>query len=153
MRGVSGPGLLFCCCAKVEWMVANLRCSLSTCMARHGQSGHLLAALGKLPGLIMLMPLQCLQLSSAGHVCTAHCSCSHVRQQSGGRWAKCSNSGVADTQIHPDAAAVAADVEQSQPLRLHAAQNSSIHTLNGLIPVGKSCPLACQALQCRDYTA
>lgn len=25
MRGVSGPGLLFCCCAKVEWIVANLR--------------------------------------------------------------------------------------------------------------------------------
>ena len=32
MRGVSGPGLGFCCCAKVEWIMANLRCKRSTCM-------------------------------------------------------------------------------------------------------------------------
>ena len=30
MRGVSGPGFMFCCWANVEWMVANLRCNLST---------------------------------------------------------------------------------------------------------------------------
>lgn len=30
MRGVSGPGFTFCCCASVECIVANFRCNLST---------------------------------------------------------------------------------------------------------------------------